>query len=132
MPFLNFFDVKLRHDKNSASFATKIIQSIGEIKAENFDNGLIQQSALFKALAHPARLQILLFLSERKTCITGDISDEIPLGRTTVNQHIKELKKAGLLKGHVEGVHTKYCLNPDKVKELKTIIQKFADGLHCE
>lgn len=101
-------------------------------KTELFDKELIEQALLFKALAHPARLQILQYLSETNTCITGDISDEIPLGRTTVNQHIKELKEAGLIKGQTEGVKTKYCLNPEKIEQLKQIIQQFANGLNCQ
>jgi len=86
-------------------------------KTELFEAELIEKANLFKALAHPARLRILQFLAETKSCITGDISDELPLGRTTVNQHLKELKDAGLIVGHIEGVKTKYCLNPEKIKE---------------
>ena len=62
-------------------------------KTELFDKELAGMAEFFKALAHPARLRILQFLAESKTCITGDISDELPLGRTTVNQHLKELKR---------------------------------------
>lgn len=101
-------------------------------KTELFNKELTEQALLFKALAHPARLQILQYLSETNTCITGDISDEIPLGRTTVNQHIKELKDLGLILGHTDGVKTKYCLNPEKVEKLKHIIQQFANGLSCQ
>jgi DNA-binding transcriptional ArsR family regulator len=101
-------------------------------KTELFNKELIVQAALFKVLAHPARLQILQYLSETSTCITGDISDEIPLGRTTVNQHIKELKAAGLIQGHIEGVKTKYCLNPERIDELKTIIRQFSEKLKCQ
>ncbi|HDR52790.1 MAG TPA: ArsR family transcriptional regulator, partial [Mariniphaga anaerophila] len=57
-------------------------------KTELFDKELAEMAVLFKALAHPARLRILQFLAETQTCITGDISDELPLGRTTVNQHL--------------------------------------------
>ena len=76
-------------------------------KTELFDKGLAEKAELFKALAHPARLQILKFLCETQNCITGDISDELPLSRTTVNQHLKELKNAGLIQGHIDGVKTK-------------------------
>ncbi|WP_297091251.1 metalloregulator ArsR/SmtB family transcription factor [uncultured Draconibacterium sp.] len=100
-------------------------------KTELFDRELTEQAAFFKALAHPARLRILQYLSETDTCITGDISDEIPLGRTTVNQHIKELKDAGLIQGHIEGVKTKYCLNPEKIELLKNLTRKFTNGLNC-
>ncbi len=81
-----------------------------------FEEQLVETSLLFKVLSHPARLKILQFLSESETCITGDISEELPLGRNTVNQHLKELKKSGLIQGHIEGSKTRYCLNPEKIK----------------
>lgn len=94
-------------------------------KTKLFSTELQECSEIFKALAHPARLQILKYLAEIKTCITGDISEELPLGRTTVNQHLAELKKVGLIMGHVEGVKTNYCLNPDVINRAKVMISKF-------
>ena len=94
-------------------------------KTDLFDTKLNSASVLFKALAHPARLAILQYLAETKVCITGDISDELPLSRTTVNQHLTELKNAGLIQGHVDGVRVNYCLNPAKVKELVSIANCF-------
>ena len=87
-------------------------------KSELFSEELQKSAVLFKALGHPARLSILKYLAETKKCITGDIADELPLGRTTVNQHLKELKDAGLIQGTVDGVKVNYCLNPIKIKEL--------------
>lgn len=95
------------------------------IKQSNFDVALKQRAKLFKALAHPARLAILQYLAEIQTCITGDIADEIPLGRTTVNQHLKELKNAGLIKGTVDGVRTNYCLNAKAIQGLKHELNDF-------
>jgi len=94
-------------------------------KTELFDEALQERANLFKALAHPARLQILQFLSRTKTCISGDISEELPLSRTTVNQHLKELKDAGLIRGTVEGVKTNYCLDYTKVDQMKNILTSF-------
>jgi len=94
-------------------------------KTDLFNESLQEQANLFKALAHPARLQILHFLAQTKTCISGDISDELPLSRTTVNQHLKELKEAGLISGHVEGVKTNYCLDTLKVAEMKKLLSSF-------
>jgi ArsR family transcriptional regulator len=96
-------------------------------KTDLFDNKLNGAAVLFKALAHPARLAILQYLAETKVCITGDISDELPLSRTTVNQHLKELKNAGLIQGHVDGVKVNYCLDPAKISELGTIFREFYD-----
>lgn len=105
---------------------------MAQSKAELFEKSLAENAIFFKALAHPARLQILQFLAESKSCITGDISEELPLGRTTVNQHLKELKEAGLITGHTEGVSTKYCLNPEKVDEFRESLQLFLDSLNTQ
>jgi ArsR family transcriptional regulator, arsenate/arsenite/antimonite-responsive transcriptional repressor len=94
-------------------------------KTDLFDPELNSAAVLFKALAHPARLAILQYLAETKVCITGDISDEIPLSRTTVNQHLKELKNAGLIQGTVDGVKVNYCLNPEKIKEMVNVSECF-------
>jgi DNA-binding transcriptional ArsR family regulator len=94
-------------------------------KTDLFDPKLNSTAVLFKALAHPARLAILQYLAGIKVCMTGDISDELPLSRTTVNQHLKELKNAGLIQGHVDGVKVNYCLDPKKIKELGTIANCF-------
>lgn len=100
-----------------------------QTKSILFDKDLNDKAKYFKALSHPARLQILLFLATSESCITGDISNELPLGRTTVNQHLKELKDIGLIQGRTEGIKTKYCLNPEKIEELKKAIQIFIDSL---
>ena len=98
-------------------------------KTDLFGEALQQQAVYFKALAHPARLQILQFLARTQNCISGDISDELPLSRTTVNQHLQELKDAGLIKGHIEGVKMKYCLDSEKVKEMKALLTGFLEGI---
>jgi ArsR family transcriptional regulator, arsenate/arsenite/antimonite-responsive transcriptional repressor len=102
---------------------------MNENTEQGFDKALHEQARLFKALAHPARLAILQYLSRIKICMTGDIADEIPLGRTTVNQHLKELKSAGLIKGTVNGVRTNYCLNVEGLKRLRTISSDFLSDI---
>jgi predicted transcriptional regulator len=74
----------------------------------------------------------LKYLAETKTCITGDLSDELPLGRTTVNQHLKELKNAGLIQGTTEGAKTCYCLDPGKIRELKKMAEKFINEINFD
>jgi ArsR family transcriptional regulator len=98
-------------------------------KTELFEETLQEKANLFKALSHPARLQILQFLAQTKNCISGDISEELPLSRTTVNQHLKELKDAGLIKGHIEGAKMKYCLDGEKVKEMKNLLSSFLEEI---
>ena len=99
-------------------------------KTDLFDATLQTTASFFKVLSHPARLAILKFLAESKTCISGDISNEIPLGRTTVNQHIKELKEIGLIKGNIEGVKINYCLDKNNLNKMKKLIGEYLDQLH--
>ena len=94
-------------------------------KTSLFDTRLTATAEMFNALSHPARLQILEYLAETKTCISGDISEEIPLSRSTVNQHLDELKKVGLIQGHTSGVKVNYCLNPEGINRLKAFITDF-------
>ncbi|MFO7923067.1 MAG: metalloregulator ArsR/SmtB family transcription factor [Bacteroidales bacterium] len=101
-------------------------------KVSLFEKDLQVRASLFKALGHPARLAILRYLAEIKTCICGDISEELPLSRTTVNQHLKELKKVGLITGTVSGVKTRYCLNPTKVDLLEKTLSSFVDEIKTD
>ncbi|HNX86498.1 MAG TPA: metalloregulator ArsR/SmtB family transcription factor [Bacteroidales bacterium] len=101
-------------------------------KTDLFDQELNSTATLFKALAHPARLAILKYLAEVKVCITGDISDELPLSRTTMKQHLIELKNAGLIRGTVDGVRVNYCLNPGKIKEMIQITVSFLEKIDVE
>jgi len=94
-------------------------------KTELFSQNQKASAVFFKALGHPARLAILQYLAGMKVCMTGDICEELPLSRTTVNQHLKELKKAGLIQGTVEGTRVNYCLNPCKIKEFEEIASQF-------
>ena len=101
-------------------------------KIELFEKDLQVTAGVFKALGHPARLAILKYLSETKVCISGDISNELPLSRTTVNQHLKELKNIGLIKGEIEGSKVNYCLNAVKLDQAKKTIGDYLDGIYCE
>jgi ArsR family transcriptional regulator len=100
-------------------------------KFELFEQELIENAKIFKALGHPARLAILKYLAEAKVCISGDISKELPLSRTTVSQHLAELKELNLIKGEIEGVKTNYCLNTDNLANVKKIVDNFLDNIGC-
>ncbi len=96
----------------------------------NLEDPAIERSAaIAKALGHPARIAILKILAQRNTCFCGDITEIIPLAQSTVSQHLKALKNAGLIKGEVDGVRTCYCLNPDGVLELKNLLTDLSDEL---
>jgi DNA-binding transcriptional ArsR family regulator len=100
-------------------------------KVELFEKDLQKTAGIFKALGHPARLAILKYLAETKVCISGDISNELPLSRTTVNQHLKELKEIGLIRGEIEGVRVNYCINDVKMNQAKKVLEKFLSDVHC-
>lgn len=99
-------------------------------KAHKFNKQQIQIAKLAKALAHPARIAILELLAEQNTCICGDITDELPLAQSTVSQHLKALKDAGIITGEIEGVRTCYCINPKAAVELKECMSRFTDNLN--
>jgi ArsR family transcriptional regulator len=75
-------------------------------------------AALAKATAHPARIRILRFLAEQHACITGDIVTELDLAQSTVSEHLRILREAGLVQGEIEGPRTRYCLNPNGLTAL--------------
>ena len=75
-----------------------------------------------KALGHPARVQILRLLVRKNSCICGEIVDELPLAQSTVSQHLKVLKEAGLIRGEVDGPRTCYCVEPRAVRRLKALV----------
>lgn len=79
-------------------------------KPEVFDNELQSLASFARVISHPARLAILKYLAETKSCVSGDISDQLPLSRTTVSQHLKELRDMGLIHGDIDGVKINYCL----------------------
>jgi len=79
-------------------------------KSDEFSTELQELAKFAKVISHPARLAILQYLAETKTCISGDISDQLPLSRTTVSQHLKELRDLGLIHGEIDGLKINYCL----------------------
>jgi ArsR family transcriptional regulator, arsenate/arsenite/antimonite-responsive transcriptional repressor len=79
-------------------------------------------AVLAKAVGHPARVQILRLLVRRDACICGDIVDELPLAQSTVSQHLKVLKDAGLIRGEVDGPRVCYCIEPRTLRRLKALV----------
>jgi DNA-binding transcriptional ArsR family regulator len=106
------------------------------IKTEAFSIELQELAKFAKAISHPARLAILKYLAETKTCISGDISDYIPLSRSTVSQHLKDLKELGLIHGEIDGLKINYCLCNSKISIYKQQFEEFfsnmdTDSLNC-
>jgi len=84
---------------------------MGLSKKEEFTIKQNRIADLAKALAHPARIAILEFLASQNSCMCGDIVEELPLSQSTVSQHLRELKNAGLIKGDIDGSKVCYCIN---------------------
>ena len=74
------------------------------------------------AIAHPARVQIVRLLIGRRACVCGEIVDCLPLAQSTVSQHLKILKEAGLIQGEVDGPKVCYCINPQELQRLKALV----------
>jgi predicted transcriptional regulator len=74
-----------------------------------------------KALAHPARIKIIKYLSEQSYCHTGDLTDYLPLAQSTISQHLKELKEAGLIKGQINPPKVKYCIQKQNWEKAKVL-----------
>lgn len=85
-----------------------------------------QQIARYaKAMGHPIRMYILELLSKQSCCYSGDLSEILPIAKSTLSQHLKELKKAGLIQGEIEAPKIKYCLNRENWKEAQELFSNF-------
>ena len=87
---------------------------MGITKSEEFSVKDNRVARYAKALSHPARIAILKLLVKKQACICGDIVDELPLSQSTVSQHLKELKEAGLIKGDIDGARVCYCIDEEE------------------
>ena len=81
-----------------------------------------------KALAHPARVAILDLLAKKQACVCGDIVEELPLSQSTVSQHLKELKEAGLIKGDIDGAKVCYCIDEKEWKAAQSWLNQLFDS----
>ena len=75
--------------------------------------------AMLRAIAHPARFRIVKLLAQRQACVCGDLVDELPLAQSTVSEHLKVLKDAGIVRGTIEGPNVCYCLEPSAMAWLE-------------
>ena len=96
-----------------------------------FDPDLVVLADLAKALGHPARLEIVRILAARDGCVCGDIVDRLPLAQATVSQHLKELKRVGLVTGTISGPRTCYCLDRDAVAKAGQALARLFDDVAC-
>ena len=107
---------------------------MGVTKTEAFTKSQNELAVLAKALGHPARIAILQFLIKTKTCVCGDIVDQLPLSQSTVSQHLKELKNAGLIKGNIDGPAVCYCIDEKqwyRAKQSLAALFESYEGPNC-
>ncbi len=76
-----------------------------------------------KAMGHPVRMYVLELLSNQSCCYSGDLSDELPIAKSTLSQHLKELKDAGLIQGEIEAPRIKYCINKESWEEARELFK---------
>jgi len=98
-------------------------------KRDSFENKQARLAELAKALGHPARIAILKTLMRQDVCICGEIVRVLPLAQSTVSQHLKVLKGAGLIKGEIEGPRSCYCLDKQTLAELDSLLKEFISSV---
>lgn len=97
----------------------KEVPDLRPVEGEEADAEL---ATLCKALGHPARVKILRLLVRKDACVCGDIVEELPLAQSTVSQHLKVLKDAGLIRGDIDGQKVCYCIEPQGLRRLKALV----------
>lgn len=94
-------------------FYTIFVFKIKKMTNEVFSANQKQLARFAKALGHPVRVYIMELLSEQSCCYSGNLSDDLPIAKSTLSQHLKELKSAGLIQGEIEAPKIKYCINKE-------------------
>lgn len=93
-------------------------------KSNYFTEEQVQTARFGKALAHPVRVAILDLLNNQSCCYHGDMAEELPIAKSTLSQHLNELKKSGLIQGNITPPLTKYCINKDQWELAKSLFCK--------
>lgn len=104
---------------------------MGTTKSELFTDYQNKLAAMAKALAHPARIAILESIIKKGSCACGDVVEELPLSQSTVSQHLKAMKEAGIIKGEVDGSYRCYCIDMENCKKLMDSIRSIFSKANC-
>ena len=105
---------------------------MGITKSEHFTDHQNELANVLKALGHPARVAIVEYLIQHKQCICGDIVNELPLSQATISQHLRELKRAGLIDGRIFGVKSKYWIDKDNFEKFKKDFSNFSSQINID
>ena len=100
-------------------------------KKEDFTQEEIWLADVSKSLSHPARIKILKMLNEMNSCMVGSLVDKLPLAQATVSQHLKELKRVGLIDGEIDGPKVCYCVNNKVLSKAKNELDKLFKKIGC-
>jgi ArsR family transcriptional regulator, arsenate/arsenite/antimonite-responsive transcriptional repressor len=95
------------------------------VKLDIITEEQVKASRYAKAMGHPVRIYVLDLLSRQSCCYSGDLSEELPIAKSTLSQHLKELKEAGLIQGEIEAPKIKYCINKNNWEEAQKLFKKF-------
>tara|TARA_R110001592_G_scaffold331461_1_gene614346 strand:+ start:2672 stop:2998 length:327 start_codon:yes stop_codon:yes gene_type:complete len=98
---------------------------MGLTKSEIFTEEQNEIAAIAKVLGHPARIAILEFITKLNSCVCGDLVKDIGLAQPTISQHLKELKKVGIIKGTIEGTSVCYCIDQENWDKIKNTLGQF-------
>lgn len=96
---------------------------------KEFTEEQIKLSRIAKALGHPVRIAIMQMLADQTCCYHGDMSEVIPVAKSTLSQHLNELKEAGLIQGEFTPPTVKYCINKDKWEIISELLVSFIDQI---
>ncbi len=126
---------KIAHLKNVRTFANDKLSAVEKMSRSEKEK--IERLARYaKALGHPTRVEILLFLLSQESCFFGDIFDVLPIAKATVSQHLSELKDAGLIQGEIIPPKVKYCINAQNWAEAQSmfndVFNLYAPKCKCE
>lgn len=100
---------------------------MGVITKEIISDEQRKMARYAKAMGHPVRMYVLNLLSKQSCCYSGDLSEILPIAKSTLSQHLKELKDAGLIQGEIEAPKIKYCLNRNNWEEAKKLFKQAFD-----
>ncbi len=100
-------------------------------RGQSYPTELVDLAHVARALAHPGRLQLLAAIAARRSCVCGELVELMPLAQSTVSQHLKELKEAGLVRGVIDGPRTCYCVDAARLAEVGAAFAGLFGRLAC-
>lgn len=126
--FVQIIQKKLFYFSYYRIFAINDFNMKRTAKAFTYSEDTMELAAFAKALGHPARIILLKHLSTQECCFTGDLVEVLPLAQSTVSQHLKELKSAGLIEGEVEPPKVRYCIHQENWKKAEHLFNHLFTG----